>query len=97
MTVGWMEGHEVPKLPAHWVKSKNRLYCLSCRRELAAEAVVEKLPEETSVTKRAQMMTEARLDFEVTRAPERGDAEIAKSCKSTVASVKKARERLGVS
>ena len=97
MTVGWMKGHEAPKLPNHWEKKGSKKYCLACRRELAAEAVVAKLPEETSVTKRAQMMTEARLDFEVTRAPERGDAEIAKSCKSTVASVKKARQRLGVS
>jgi hypothetical protein len=96
MTVQWMPGHEAPKLPAHWSKSKGRLYCLACRRELAAEQSVAKLPESTTVTKRAQLMTEARLDFEVTRAPERGDAEIAKSCKSTVASVKKARERLGV-
>jgi len=97
MTVGWMKGHEAPKLPNHWEKKGSKKYCLACRRELAAEAVVAKLPDETSVTKRAQMMTEARLDFEVTRAPERGDAEIAKSCKSTVASVKKARQRLGVS
>jgi hypothetical protein len=96
MTVGWMPGHDVPKLPAHWSKAKGRLHCLACRREVAAEDRAKKLPEGTNVTKRAQIMTEARLDFEVTRAPERGDAEIAKSCKSTVASVKKARERLGV-
>ena len=96
MTVGWMAGHDAPKLPAHWSKTGGKLLCLSCRREVAAEKRVAKMPKTASVTERAAKMTEARLDFEVTRAPERGDAEIAKACKSTVASVKKARQRLGV-
>jgi hypothetical protein len=96
MTVQWMTGHEAPAQPAHWSVEAGELHCLACRRDLAAEAGVDDLPEDTPLDKRVQAKTRARLDFEVTRDPERGDGEIAKACRSTVAGVKKARERLGI-
>lgn len=96
MTVQWMTGHETPDRPAHWTKDAGNLHCLACRRDLAAEAGAELLPEDTPLDERVKAKTHARLDFEVNRDPERGDGEIAKACRSTVAGVKKSRERLGL-
>ena len=96
MTVQWMTGHEAPEQPAHWIIQDGEMHCLACRRDVAAEAGAEALPEDTPLDERVKAKTHARLDFEVTRDPERGNGEIAKACRSTVAGVKKARERLGL-
>ena len=97
VTVKWAVGHKPPALPAHWSDSDGSLYCLGCRRERAAEAGVEGLPEGTTLERRVQLKGRARVEFEVERDPDRGDGEIAKACHSTVAGVKKARERLAAS
>jgi hypothetical protein len=94
--VQWMAGHEAPKRPAHWSEKNGVLHCLACRRDLAAEAGLDAAPEGTPMAKRAQLQSAARIEFEVKRDPDRADGEIAKACRSSVASVQKARERLGV-
>jgi len=95
MTVQWMIGHDAPAQPAHWAVEDGELHCLACRRDRAAEAGTEHLPEDTPLNERVKLKAQARLDFEVNRDPDRGDGEIAKACRSTVAGVKKARERVG--
>jgi hypothetical protein len=69
--------------------------CLTCRRERAAEIVLDEAPENMNVQDRARLRRGALLEFEVTRDPTRSDAEIARSMRSSVSSVKKAREKLG--
>ncbi len=81
-------------LPENWQSSGDGQICLICRRALAAEAALEAAPEDTSQEKRAQLRRAALLEFEVSRTPDRSNGEIARTCRSSVPAVAKARERL---
>lgn len=96
VTVQWMKGHDAPKSPANWAQKNGEHYCLACRRDLAADAALEKAPEGMSLTDRAKLQSAARIHFEVKRDPTRADGEIAKSCGASIASVGKARKELGL-
>jgi hypothetical protein len=96
MTVSWMEGVEKPKLPTTWAKENGLLYCLSCRREMAGDAGVEGLAEDASLDTLQQARSRARIEFELQREPDRQDNRIAKSCHTSIAAVRKARDRLGM-
>ncbi len=95
--MAFMPGHEASaKKPAHWAKVNGAMHCLACRRDNAAEGALDGLPEDTPLDKKVQAQSEARIDFEVKRDPEKANGEIAKACRSSIASVQKARERLGL-
>jgi hypothetical protein len=98
VTVQWMPGHDAPKTksPANWSTIKGKHYCLACRRDLAAEEGLKGVSEKATLAERNQAQAAARIEFEVKRAPDRADGEIAKSCGSSVAAVQKARERLSL-
>jgi hypothetical protein len=83
-------------LPASWSHSDQGLFCLICRRGLAAEAALEAAPEDTTQEGRAQLRRAALLEFEVSRTPERSNGEIARACRSSVPAVAKARKRLSL-
>jgi hypothetical protein len=83
-------------LPNTWVEEDGELYCLSCRRDLAGEAGLEGVDEDTSSQKRLQMRAHARIEFEIKRDPTREDNRIAKSCGTSTFAVRKARARLGM-
>jgi hypothetical protein len=93
MTVSWMPEVERPELPATWARERGELYCLSCRREMAVEATLAGLDEDISSSERQQISSQARIEFELKRRPDRQDNRIAKSCNT---SVRKARVRLGL-
>jgi len=96
VTVSWMAEVERPELPATWAQEGDELYCLSCRRELAGEAGLEKAPSDASSAERQKIESQARIEFEIKRRPEREDNRIAKSCRTSVVAVRKARARLGM-
>jgi hypothetical protein len=81
-------------LPDSWTSSGEGQFCLICRRALAAEAAIEAVPETTSQEARAKLRRAALLEFEVSRTPDRSNGEIARTCRSSVPAVAKARERL---
>jgi hypothetical protein len=81
-------------LPANWIDQDAGIYCLACRRELAAEAGADGASAETTKAGRAQMRAAALVEFEITRNPDRPNAEIARACRASVTSVDKARRRL---
>ncbi len=83
-------------LPASWTICDEGQFCLICRRTLAAEAALEAAPDDTSQQGRAQLRRAALLEFEVSRTPERSNGEIARTCRSSVPAVAKARERLSL-
>lgn len=85
-----------PRLPASWTDVEGVLYCLSCRRELAGEAGLIDMPEDTPASERQRMRSHARIEFEVLRDPERPDNQIAKACQTSIMAVRSARTRLGV-
>jgi hypothetical protein len=96
VTVSWMPGAETPDLPMNWVDDGVDMYCLGCRRDLAAEAGVAALDDDAPADLRQKTSSQARIEFEITRDPERPDNRIAKSCRTSVITVRKARERLGL-
>jgi len=96
VTVSWMADIERPERPATWVEEGGVLYCLACRRDRAAEAALEKAPEDTNNADRTKIGSQARIEFELKREPTRQDNRIAKSCSTSVVAVRKARTRLGL-
>jgi hypothetical protein len=89
-----IDGKHAP-LPESWVTSANGLFCLTCRRERAAEAAVEAAPNDCSNDDRAKMRRSGLLEFEVRRAPDRADNTIAKACRTSASAVARARNVVG--
>lgn len=96
MTVSFADQVERPRLPSTWAREDGLLYCLSCRREMAGDAGVDGLDDGTSNEKRLQLRSQARIEFEINRDPERPDNQIAKACRTSTVAVRKARGRLGM-
>ena len=89
-----MPGHGPHERPSAWAEDGGELYCLGCRRELAAEAGAGAAPPGTTAQHLAQLRTAALIEFEVSRGPERSDSEIARAVRTSVPAVVKARQRL---
>ena len=81
-------------LPSTWSQEDGELYCLSCRRDMAGEAGLEGVDEDTPNQKRLQLRSHARIEFEIKRDPTREDNRIAKACGTSTFAVRKARARL---
>ena len=96
VTVSWTADGDAPKFPATWSEKRGRLYCLACRRDLAAEAGLLKAGDDLSQDEKKQIMSRARIEFELKRNPRREDNRIASACKTSLDAVKKARVRLGM-
>ena len=90
-----MEGVERPALPVGWAEEDGQAYCLGCRRERAGEAGLEGADDSPSA-ERQKLNAAARVEFELRRDPDGADGKIASACRTSVAAVRKARERLGV-
>jgi hypothetical protein len=89
-------GGEKVELPGSWAHSKEGTYCLLCRRERAAQAALASAPEDCGREDRAKLRRAALVEFEVRRRPNHGNGEIAKACRSSVAAVVAARQRLKI-
>jgi hypothetical protein len=92
--VRWASSHEQPGLPPNWTDSHQGPVCLHCRRELAADAAVSTL--DLSLKERARLRSSTIIEFEVRRAPDRSNSQIASAVHTSVVAVQKARERLAV-
>ena len=90
----WMPGHERRGPPAGWVKRGTNHYCLSCRRALATEEADAASPDTATLEERAKIRTQALIEFEIDRDPDRPNGEIAKVVRCSVPAVLKARKRL---
>jgi hypothetical protein len=82
-------------LPECWEACADGTFCLSCRRQRAAEAAVDSAPEDMDRNDRARLRRAAVVEFEVLRAPDRTNGSIAKSSRSSITAVVAARQRLG--
>jgi hypothetical protein len=96
VTVSFSPEVKRPRLPTTWVKEDGVLYCLSCRREMAGEAGLVGVDENTPSQRRQQIRSQARIEFEIQRDPDRQDNVIAKACGTSTFSVRRARARLGM-
>jgi hypothetical protein len=92
--ISWMTGEQT-ELPANWSSSEDGQFCLICRRDRAGEAAIESAGPDASHAVRAQLRRSAVLEFEVTRDPERSNAEIARACRATAPAIAEVRKRLG--
>lgn len=88
-----IDGEPTP-LPGAWASSSEGEYCLSCRRQRAADAGLEAAPIGSPLGTRVQLGRAALIEFEVSRTPDRSDGTIAKACRTSVSAVAKARSRL---
>jgi hypothetical protein len=96
MTVSFAADVARPRLPSTWAREGGLLYCLSCQREMAGEAVLEGLDDDMPNEKRLQLRSQARIEFEINRDPARPDNQIAKACRTSTVAIRKARTRLGI-
>jgi hypothetical protein len=90
--VRWTSSHEQRGLPANWTENNQGPVCLHCQRELAADAAVSRL--DLSLQERARLRSSTIIEFEVRRAPDRSNSQIASAVHTNVLAVQKARQRL---
>jgi hypothetical protein len=93
VSVSRMNGERVP-LPDSWTTASDGLFCLTCRRERAAEAALDAAPEDCSSEARTKLRRSGLLEFEVRRAPDRADNAIAKACHTSASAVATARREV---
>jgi hypothetical protein len=93
VSAGRIDGTPVP-MPDNWISSAEGTYCLICRRERAAEAALDAAPSDSPVAERAKLRRAALIEFEVRRTPDHPDGIIARTCRTSVAAVTRARRRL---
>jgi hypothetical protein len=94
VSVSQIDGGEVP-MPDSWATSSDGRFCLTCRRERAAEAALDTAPDDCSNDARAKLRRSGLLEFEVRRAPDRTDNAIAKACHTSASAVARARDVVG--
>jgi hypothetical protein len=91
VTSRWLAGSEPPEFPPNWATEGGELYCLGCRRAVAAEEGFANAPADATREQRVKFRTAALVEFEIERDPERPNGEIAKV---SVPAVLKVRRRL---
>jgi hypothetical protein len=96
MTVSFAPEVKRPRLPSTWASEDGELYCLACRRDMAGEAGLVGVDADLPDQRRLQIRSQARIEFEIKRDPDRQDNLIAKACGTSTVAVRKARARLDV-
>jgi hypothetical protein len=95
MTSTWANGLHEGTMPPNWAREADGShYCLACQREQAIDAALAEASD-AGTEARAKLRSTAVVEFEIKRDPERTEGEIAKAASTSVAAVRKARERLG--
>jgi len=83
------------ELPANWDEVNGVAYCLGCRRDMAGQAKAAALADEDSPADRVRADAEGRIEFELSRDPDRCDTRIARACGTNVIVVRQVRESVG--
>jgi hypothetical protein len=95
MTTRWV-AQDSESVPPNWIERGKRAYCLACRRELAVDEALAELGDTAPASGRATIRSQAVVDFELRRNPDRRDGDIARAARCSVMAVSKARKRLGL-
>jgi len=88
-----INGESTP-LPGSWVSSAEGDFCLTCRRQRAAEAALDAAPSDSDRDTRVRLRRTGLIEFEMRRAPELSDGSIAKACRTSTSVVAATRQRL---
>lgn len=94
VSVSRIDGGPAP-LPASWTRAADGRFCLTCRRERAAEAALDAAPADSSNDALAKVRRAGLVEFEVRRAPDRPNNAIAKACHTSASAVVAARDVVG--
>jgi hypothetical protein len=94
MAVRRIDGSRAP-FPDSWESCAEGAFCLSCRRQRAAEAAQEAAPSGCSSEARAKARRAGLIEFEVRRTPKLPDGSIARACRTSASAVAAVRKRLG--
>ncbi len=95
MTTTWIPRTKKEKVPANWITKNGQAYCLACRRELAVDEALAEMGDDAPAA-RAKIRSQAVVEFEIRRDPDRRDGDIARAARCSVMAVSKARKRLGI-
>ena len=95
MTTTWIPRSKKEKVPANWIIKNGQGYFLACRRELAVDEALADMGEDAPAV-RAKIRSQAVVEFEIRRDPDRRDGDIARAARCSVMAVSKARKRLGI-
>jgi hypothetical protein len=93
VSVSRIDGRAI-SLPENWASSADGRFCLSCRRERAAEAALETTPSDSPIADRARLRRAGLIEFEIRRTPEHSDGAIAKACHTSTSTVAQLRRSL---
>jgi hypothetical protein len=93
MAGGRIDGRAVP-LPESWERCAEGEFCLSCRRQRAAEEAQAAAPAGCSMEARAKARRAGLIEFEVRRTPKLTDGTIARACRTSASAVAAARRQL---
>jgi hypothetical protein len=85
---------QLSEFPSSWELANGATYCLSCRRKRAGEAKAAAATGDDPTADHLLADTVGRIEFELSRTPDRSDTRIARACGTNVAMVKGVRERL---
>jgi hypothetical protein len=94
VSVSRIGGEHVP-MPESWATASDGNFCLTCRRERAAEAALDAAPADCSSDAKAKVRRAGLVEFEVRRAPDRADNAIARACHTSASAVVAARQVVG--
>src|SRR4051794_41908925 len=87
VTARWMPGAIGGGRPAEWREDGDELYCLACRRAIAAEEGLE-AAEETTNEGRAKVRAPGLVEFEIRRDPDRANSGIARAFPTSIPAVR---------
>jgi hypothetical protein len=94
VSVSHIDGARVP-LPEGWSATADGCFCLTCRREQAAEAALAAAPADCGADAKGKLRRAGMVEFEVRRAPDRADNAIARACHTSASTVARARDVVG--
>jgi hypothetical protein len=89
-----MDGGRAP-LPQSWSTGATGSFCLTCRRERAAQAALETAPLDCSNDVKAKARRAGLIEFEMRRTPDLPDNAIARACRTSASAVAATRQALG--
>lgn len=95
VAVGRMDGGHA-SYPDNWERCDEGDFCLTCRRQRAAEAAQAAVPGDSGSEIRAKARRAGLIAFEVRRTPDLTDGMIARACHTSAAAVAATRKRLHV-
>ena len=95
VAVGRIDGRPVP-MPKTWETCSEGEFCLSCRRQRAAEAALAGVPLGTDPEHQAKVRRRGLIEFEVRRTPDVPNRVIARACRTSAATVAATRRSLGL-